>query len=183
MADDELRPFAYVVLALVGERGAGAHDLASMMARSPLYWDAAQSQWYAEPKKLAADGYLKATTRPGRTTARTHYTITAKGRATLRRWLARPARFTRMQNEAAIRLLAGDMIDDDTIVASLTGLRAELDRLEASLVDSEAVATQIPERTRYLLLSHRLAHRLIDAHRAWIEEVERELGQASGPDR
>ena len=176
MAVGDLRPFAYVVLALVGERGAGAHDLASMMARSPLYWDAAPSQWYAEPKKLAAEGYLKAAIQPGRTTARTHYTITAKGRAALRRWLAQPARFTRMQNEAAVRLLAGDMIDDDTIVASLTALHAELDRLEASLADSERIAESIPERGRYLLLSHRLGHRLIEAHRAWIDEVEEELG-------
>jgi DNA-binding PadR family transcriptional regulator len=176
MSEDELRPFSYVVLALVGERGAGAHDLASMMARSPLYWDAAQSQWYAEPKRLAATGHLKATTGPGRTTARTHYTITAKGRSALRGWLARPARFTRMQNEAAIRLLAGDMIDDDVIVASLSGLREELARVQASLVESERIAEDFPERTKYLLLSHRLGHALIEAHRAWIDEVERELG-------
>ncbi len=175
MAETELRPFAYVVLALVGERGAGAHDLASMMARSSLYWDAAQSQWYAEPKRLAVDGYLKASARPGRTTAKTHYTITAKGRVALRRWLALPARFTRMQNEAAIRLLAGDMIDDDIIVASLIGLRDELDRLEASLSVSEGIAEDLPGRTQYLLLSHRLGRRLIDAHRDWIDEVEREL--------
>jgi PadR family transcriptional regulator, regulatory protein AphA len=179
MSTDELRPFAYVVLALVGERGAGAHDIASMMARSPIYWDAAQSQWYAEPKRLADAGYLRAHTRPGKTTDRTHYTMTAKGRAALRRWLAQPARFTRMQNEAAIRLLAGDLIDDATIVESLDGLRPELDRLEASLVASERIAEDIPERTRYLLLSHRLARRLIDAHRQWIAEVEAELG----PDR
>jgi DNA-binding PadR family transcriptional regulator len=175
MAAQQLRPFSYVVLALVGERGAGAHDIASMMSRSPLYWDAAQSQWYAEPKRLADLGYLRAATRPGRTTARTHYTITAKGRKALRRWLAEPARFTRMQNEAAVRLLAGDMIDDSTIVASLAALRPELDRLEASLDESEQIARDIAGRTRYLLLSHRLAHRLIDAHRAWIDEVEQEL--------
>jgi DNA-binding PadR family transcriptional regulator len=176
MNHPELRPFAYVVLSLVGERGAGAHDIASMMERSPIYWDAAQSQWYAEPKRLADAGYLRARTTPGKTTSRTHYAITGKGRTALRRWLAEPARFTRMQNEAAIRLLAGDLIDDATIVASLTALRPELDRLEASLADSVDRASAIPERTHYLLLSHRLARRLLDAHREWIDEVERELG-------
>lgn len=174
---EELRPFSYVVLALVGDRGAGAHDIASMMSRSPLYWEAAQSQWYAEPKRLAGLGYLSARTKPGRTTARTEYVITARGRKALRAWLAQPARFTRMQNEAAIRLLAGDMVDDATIVASLTGLRSELDRLEADLANSERIAERIPERTRYLLLSHRLARRLLRAHREWIDEVEQELGQ------
>jgi hypothetical protein len=90
--------------------------------------------------------------------------------------MAEPARFTRMQNEAAVRLLAGDMIDDATIVASLTALRPELDALDASLAASKRIAEEIPERTRYLLLSHRLAQRLIDAHRQWIDEVEDELG-------
>ena len=176
MGQQNLRPFAYVVLALVGERGAGAHDIASMMARSPIYWDAAPSQWYAEPKRLAEAGYLRARTEPGRTTSRTRYTITSKGRTALRRWLAEPARFTRMQNEAAIRLLAGDLIEDATIVASLTALRPELDRLEASLAASERLAEDLPERTRYLLLSHRLARRILDAHREWIDEVEGALG-------
>ncbi len=176
MRNQTLRPFSYVVLALVGERGAGAHDIASMMSRSPLYWDAAQSQWYAEPKRLAGLGYLAAESRPGRTTARTHYSITPEGRAALREWLARPSRFTRVQNEAAIRLLAGDMIDDAVIVESLIALRPELDRLEASLEESERLAQEISGRERYLLLSHRFAQRLIDAHREWIAEVERELG-------
>lgn len=175
----KLRPFSYVVMALVGNRGAGAHDIASMMSRSPLYWDAAQSQWYAEPKRLAELGYLAAETRPGRTTPRTHYTLTAEGRDALREWLATPAAFTRVQNEAAIRLLAGDMIEDSAIVRSMTALRPELDRLEASLRDSERLAETIPGRGRYLLLSHRFAQRLIDAHRDWITEVEHELDRDS----
>jgi DNA-binding PadR family transcriptional regulator len=86
MTMEQLRPFAYVVLALVEERGAGAHDIASMMTRSPVYWDAAQGQWYAEPKRLAELGYLRAEEHPGRTAARTHHTITAKGRRVLRTW-------------------------------------------------------------------------------------------------
>ena len=176
MATPDLRPFSYVVLALVGERGAGAHDIVAMMRRSRLYWAAAESQWYAEPKRLAALGYLGAERTPGRTTARTHYTLTDAGLTALRAWLREPASFPRIQNEAAIRLLAGDIVEDDAIVTSLVAMRAELDALDASLTASETIAAQFPERTRYLLLSHRLARRLIEAHRAWIDEVERELG-------
>ena len=174
MASD-LRPFSYAVLALVGERGAGAHDIADMMRRAPMYWAAAQSQWYAEPKRLAELGYLSAQRRPGKTTDRTHYRLTSKGRRALRIWLAQPAAFPRIQSEASVRLLAGDLVDEATIVGSLVGMRAELDALDATLDRSEAIAHQFPERTRYLLLNHRLGRRLVTTFRDWIAEVEQEL--------
>jgi hypothetical protein len=39
----------------------------------------------------------------------------------------------------------------------------------------EASAT-LPHREKYLRINHRLARRLIAAHREWIADVERELG-------
>src|SRR4051812_27963935 len=51
LSSDRLTPFSYCVLALVGQGGAGPHDLARMMRQQGgLYWSAAESQWYAEPK-------------------------------------------------------------------------------------------------------------------------------------
>jgi DNA-binding PadR family transcriptional regulator len=176
MSSDALTPFSLVVLALVGRGGAGAHDLEAMLGRSPLYWSAARSQWYAEPKRLARLGLLAAERRPGKTTPRVHYTLTDAGHAALRRGLAEPAAFTRMQNEAALRLLAGDLIGDEAILASLRPLQDEIARLEASLADSEERARELEGRARYLLLSHRLARRLLAAHREWLDEVEAELG-------
>ena len=179
MASD-LRPFSYPVLALVGDRGAGAHDIADMMRRT-MYWAAAQSQWYAEPKRLADSGYLSAQRMPGKTTDRTHYKLTAKGRRALREWLAQPAAFPRIQSEASVRLLAGDLVDDETIVRSLVAMRPALDALDADLDRDEAIALGIPERTRYLLLNHRLGRRLVETMREWIAEVEHELGPERPP--
>ena len=98
-SDPKLTPFSYVVLTLVGESGAGPHDLVRMMRNGRVYWTAPESQFYAEPKKLEQAGYLAATTQPGRTHARTHYTLTDAGRAALKAWLATPTRFPRIQNE------------------------------------------------------------------------------------
>jgi hypothetical protein len=44
-----------------------------------IYADFAESQWYAEPKRLARLGYLASRTEPGRTRPRTHYTLTVRG--------------------------------------------------------------------------------------------------------
>ena len=65
---------------LVGEGGAGAHDLVRMMREGQhAIWSASASQWYAEPKRLAALGLLDAERTPGRTHERTHYTLTDAG--------------------------------------------------------------------------------------------------------
>lgn len=180
MSSSDLTPTSYVVLALVGEGGAGPHDIATMLDRSPLYWSAARSRYYSEPRRLARLGFLEARTVPGKTRPRTLYELTDSGLATLREWLARPARFPEIRNEAAIRLLAGDLIEDEVIVASLRGLEQEIAELEAELDRAEEVAESIPHRTRYLRLSHRLPRRLLEAHREWIREVTAELEDDEG---
>jgi hypothetical protein len=49
--------------------------------------------------------------------------------------------------------------------------------LDAQLTDSEQRAEQIPHRARNLLLSQRLARKLLEAHREWLDELEAELGK------
>jgi len=182
MSSQDLKPFSYVVLALVGEGGAGPHDLVRMMrAGSRQYWAASESHFYAEPKRLAKLGYLEAETGPGRTRQRTNYTLTERGREALREWAPEPTPFPRIQSEAIIRVLAGDIVDDDAaLLASLQAMRAELDEMDAGLDESEAAAAELPHRTRYLLLVHSFGRKLVAAHREWLDEVERELGAGRG---
>jgi DNA-binding PadR family transcriptional regulator len=178
-----LNSLSYVVLALVGNGGASAHDLARMVKQgSPVYWDGATSKVYAEPKRLARLGYLEASTAPGRTRSRTLYTITTSGRAALAQRLAEPATFPRIKNEAHLRLLAGDMIDDTSIVESFRAMRPELDRLDALIDQMLAQADEVPHRARYLRLNHAYAKQLVAVHRDWVENVERALSPTN-PDR
>lgn len=178
-SDDALTPFSFVILALVGEGGAGPHDLVASMRRGRPYWAASPSHFYAEPKRLEKLGYLSSRKQPGKTTERTHYTLTEVGRAALREWIARPTPFPRIQSEAMVRLTAGDFADDATLLHSLRNLRAELDEVAARLEESERVAATLPHRERYLKHSQALARRLVEAHREWLDDVERDLD--SGP--
>jgi DNA-binding PadR family transcriptional regulator len=175
MSRHQLTPHSYAVLTLVGQGGAGPHDLVRMARSGRIYWDAAESQWYAEPKRLEALGYLDARREPGRTRPRTHYTLTNKGRAALADWMQEPARFPRMQHEAVVRLLAADIVGDAAVLDSLRALRDEIAAISARLDAAEAVARTIPSREDYLLLNHRLARRIVEAHTDWLNEVEREL--------
>jgi DNA-binding PadR family transcriptional regulator len=171
----ELTSFSYVVLVLVGEGGAGPHDLVRMMRQGRVYWAAAESHYYAEPKRLERLGYLHAEKRPGKTRERTHYTLTARGREALRAWLAQPSSFPRIQHEAVVKVLGGDEVDDAVIVAGLAGLRADLAELSARLDVAEAVIPTLPHRARQLRLVHSLGRALVRVHADWADEVEREL--------
>jgi DNA-binding PadR family transcriptional regulator len=164
------------VLALVGRGGAGPHDLARMeRQQGGLYWSAADSQWYAEPKRLADLGLLRSRKEPGRTRERTHYTLTAAGRAALRRWIAEPTGLPRIQHEGVVRVLAGDLGGDEAVLGSLASLRTEVADQRARLREAEQIAQTLPHRTRYLMLVHRLGNLMLDAHEQWLDEVEAEL--------
>ena len=176
LSSPELIPLSYLVLACIGEGGATTPEIVDMAERGESYlWTAAASQVYAEPKRLLRLGYVEAAKQPGKTRSRTRYTLTNAGRAALREWLARPSSFPRLQHEAAIRMLAGDMIDPEVLVESLRGLREETVVLEAGMPEIAERAKLVPHRTRYLLLQLRLIARLLEAHRLWVDEVEEAL--------
>lgn len=183
MSRSELTPFSYVVLVLVGHDGAGPHDLMRMARQGRVYITFADSQWYAEPKRLERLGYLSAQKKPGKTRERTHYSLTRRGREALAAWMSEPSGFSRLQLEPAWRLLAADLVGENAVVASLAGLREEIADLNAQIDTAEAVADQIPHRERYLRLNHRLARRIVKAHEDWLDEVEGELGDGGGSGR
>src|SRR3954468_9471790 len=177
MSRSELSPFSYVILTLVGEGGAGPHDLTRMMRTGRrIYWTAAPSHFYAEPKRLARLGYLRTHKEPGQTRERTVYELTAKGRKAVADWLAEPSGFVRIQNEPAVRLLGTDLARSGADVRrSLGAVRAEIEELEGALDEAEPVAQTLPHRERYLQLNASLSRRILDAFSEWLDEVEREL--------
>jgi DNA-binding PadR family transcriptional regulator len=174
-SDANLTPFSYVILALVGRNGAGPHDIVRMMREGAVFWTTSESHIYAEPKRLAKLGYLTAEKQPGRTRPRTHYELTDQGRSALVSWLAEPAPMPRVQNEAAVKLLAADFSDEATILASLSTLRARIARPlrgargggAPSAGDSPPYALSPP--------AQRARRRTLDTQREWLEHVEREL--------
>ena len=176
MSTRVLTSFSYVVLALVGEGGASASDLIASLRRGRPYWTDSPRHLYAEPKRLAALGYLDARKEPGVTRERTVYGLTETGRDALRRWIAEPSRFPRIQNEALARLVAGYLVPDHVLAASFRGLRDDLDRVRDGLAEAERFAATLPERARYLRLVHALGRRIADVLDDWLDEVEREFG-------
>ena len=176
-ASTELRPLSFAVMSLVGRDGASGPELLEMATgAAPLFWTGGASHVLREARRLADDGYLSARTEPAKTRPRTVYEMTEKGRAAFRAWLAAPSTYPRIQHEAAIRLFASDLGEIADVVDSLRALRDDLPRLEALCDMFEERAHAIPHRTKAIVLELSLVRRMLQAHRDWIDDVERELG-------
>src|SRR4029078_2935400 len=104
----ELSLFSYEILGLVGNGGAGAHDLLRMARRGRILDWAGESQYYVEPKRLAELGYLEAHKEPGRTRERTVYRLTDGGRRALADYARTPVTVTPLESEPALPLLICD---------------------------------------------------------------------------
>jgi DNA-binding PadR family transcriptional regulator len=175
----ELSLFSYEILGLVGELGAGPHDLLRMARHGRILDWAGESQYYVEPKRLAKLGYLDARKEPGRTRERTIYTLTDKGRQALVDYAGTPVTVMPLKSDPLLRLLICDLVGEDVTRQSLATLRADLDDLRARLDDSERRAHELPHREKYLLLAIGFLRKFLDLHAELLDDVDRALAPAS----
>jgi DNA-binding PadR family transcriptional regulator len=175
MSRPELSLFSYEIMGLVGEGGAGPHDLLRMAQRGRILDWAGESQYYVEPKRLAKLGYLEAHKEPGRTRPRTVYALTEKGLEALREYAATPVTFTPLKSEPLLRLLLADLVGEEVTRESLATLRDDIADIIQRLDESVGAAEALPHRAKYLLLVNGFLRRLVDLHLELVDEVEREL--------
>jgi DNA-binding PadR family transcriptional regulator len=171
----DLSLFSFEILGLVGEGGAGAHDLLRMARDGRILDWAGESQYYVEPKRLAKLGYLEARKAPGKTRERTVYTLTEQGRQALIDYAGTRVSLTPLKSDALLRLLVCDLVGEDITRESLATLRDDIAELRARLEDSEARARELPHREKYLLLAIEFLRGFLDLHAELVENVEREL--------
>jgi DNA-binding PadR family transcriptional regulator len=171
----ELSLFSYEILGLVGEGGAGPHDLLRMARHGRILDWAGESQYYVEPKRLARLGNLEARKEPGKTTERTVYTLTAQGRRALADYARTPVAVTPLKSDALLRLLICDLVGEEVTRESLATLRDDIEDLRTRLADSERRARELPHREKYLLLVVDFLRGFLELHEQLVTNVEREL--------
>ena len=120
IAADPLRlsPVSYLVLGLIGLRGASTpYQLKRAASRSINYfWPFPHSQLYGEPGRLAAAGLLsEEREEAGR--RRKLYSLTPLGKQALENWLATPPGVIfEMRDMAVLQLFFGEFTSEETIV-------------------------------------------------------------------
>jgi len=149
------------------------------MAISMHYmWPRAESNVYAEPRRLTDAGLVDARDEWNGSRKRTVYSITDEGRSALAKWLASPSGRSRYESEAAVKVFFGENGTVEDMLATIRGLAAESEaviRLYLGIADRYAAGDgQYPERFG---LSSLVARLLMEQHAAtmrwakWAEQV------------
>ena len=143
-AEPRLTSTSYIVLGLLDAMGeATPYELKQALAASVgNFWTVQHSALYAEPERLAADGYATERREEGGRRRR-RYRITAKGRRALREWAAEPtADFTELRDPGLLKLFFG--ADPGRLAApqleAHRGKLAEYEALHASMNEGDGPA-------------------------------------------
>jgi DNA-binding PadR family transcriptional regulator len=142
---------SYAILGLLAVKPWTTHELVVQVDRSlRRIWPRAHSKLYEEPKKLVAHGLARATDDSVGRRRRTRYTITAKGRRALARWLREPGEGPALEFEQLLKIHFADSGTKADVVANLDAARRwVLEQNEENLVTARAYLEgrgRFPER-------------------------------------
>jgi DNA-binding PadR family transcriptional regulator len=172
VSTDELTTTSYAVLGLLGIKPWTTYELAQQMDRSLTYfWPRAQSRIYEEPKRLAALGLAKATAEHVGRRPRTTYSITAKGRRALRRWLAAPGGGPNLEFEALLKVFYGEQATKRDVLTNIEAMAQWAARQNALNVAFARVYRDsdgpFPARRAVIALTGKFLTDLADMVAAW----------------
>ena len=179
MSREDLTPTSYALLGLLAVKPWTTYELAQQMDRTlSRFWPRARSKVYEEPKKLVAHGLARASAESTGRRPRTVYTITAKGRRALARWLGEPGDGPALESEQVLRLFFADHGAKADMAATLADLRGWV--YERTLVNVEVGRAYLagqgpfPERAAVNMVVGRLLDdflEAVDRWAAWAAEV------------
>ena len=111
---------SYAILGLLAARPWSTYALAKQMRRSLQHiWPRAESNIYAEPKRLVEAGLATAEVETVGKRARTVYSITDEGLRALVRWLSTESAPSRFESETLVKVLFGNYGTKDVLLANL----------------------------------------------------------------
>ena len=126
MSNRQLTTTSYAILGLLAVKPWATYEMAKQLQRSlHFFWPRAESNLYAEPKRLVEAGLADAREEWNGDRRRTVYSITEKGRSAFRDWLATPPAPQRVESEAHLRVLFGNSGTKADLIAALERLEAD----------------------------------------------------------
>lgn len=187
----ELTTTSYAILGLLAIKPWSTYELAKQMKRDLRFmWPRAESNLYAEPKKLIAHGLASASPEPRGRRRRTVYSITDIGRAALHEWIAEPAAASRWESEAIVKLLFATSGTPEELLEHLRGFRedavARWKAAEAIFRPYLAGEEPFPDRTHVNVLAATLVLQTARGEAEWADRAMAEVQtwrQAAVPER
>lgn len=128
MSSRPLTTTSFAILGLLAIQPWSTYELAQLMRRSLHFvWPRAESNLYAEPKRLVDAGLVAAEVVWNGDRKRTEYSITPEGRAALRDWLGDEPPSQRLESEPALRVLYGNLGSKEDLLAAIGRIAADAD--------------------------------------------------------
>jgi DNA-binding PadR family transcriptional regulator len=180
------------MLGLLAIRPWSTYELAKQMRRNlHFFWPRAESNLYAEPKRLVAGGWARAHSRPVGHRRRTVYSITAQGRRALELWLRLPAAASRLEAEPRVKFAFAERSTKQHVLENLRRFRddAETRQRQLRAIFEEYLREEdpFPDRVHINVVAYRLLwdHAEADVNwAAWASaQVERWPNPARPPGR
>jgi PadR family transcriptional regulator, regulatory protein AphA len=177
---------SYAVLAVLALRDHSTYALAKQMRFSLRYlWPRAESNVYAEPKRLVAAGLAVSRVEWTGGRRRTVYSITEAGQAALTDWLGTPSGRQRYESEAVLKILFGE---NGTLEDMLGSIRAVREDATAAVAHWQGIADlyaagegAYPDRFALSALVARLLGEQQAATARWAEWAEQVVSRWDQP--
>ena len=179
---------SYGVLSILALRDHSTYDLTRQMRISLHYmWPRAESNVYAEPKRLVAAGLASSREEWTGSRRRTIYSITDAGRAALAEWLASPSARQRYESEGVLKVLFAENGTKDDLLATIRGIREDAIAVRDHFLQFadvyEAGEGQYPDRFDLSALAARLLceqQAATERWATWAEDVVSGWDEPSG---
>jgi PadR family transcriptional regulator, regulatory protein AphA len=188
----ELTTTSYAILGLLSIKPWSTYELAKQMQRDLRFvWPRAESNLYAEPKKLIAHGLASAHSEPRGKRRRTVYAITPAGRQALADWLGSPAAEPRWEAESLVKFIFATGGSKEQLLENLRDFRrhatARWTAVEAVVRPYFEGNEPFPDRTHINVIAARLQLETARLQAAWaeqaVEAVEKWHTPAEGEDQ
>lgn len=172
MSTVDLTTTSYAILGLLAIKPWTTYELAQQMDRSlKNFWPRAQSRIYEEPKRLVAEGLATAASDTVGRRPRTTYSITAKGRRTLERWLTEPGGGPTLEFEALLKVFYAEQGRKQDALVNIDAIRRWADQQNAANIAFARLYrdTQgpFPERLASIILIGRFLTDFADMVNSW----------------
>lgn len=182
----KLSTTSYVLLGQMAAKSWSAYDLTKHMRRSSLqyFWPRAESHIYDEVKNLVAHGLATVKSEATGKRARAVYSINAKGRRALKKWVAEPGAARVNEWEQLVKIFYSDYGSKEQLIAHLSDIRSNVLsglRESMALIDADPpLGMTFPHRTHIGVLTSELLMREVETILEWTDWVEAEI--ADWPD-
>ena len=165
---------SYAILGLLAVKPWTTYELAQQMKRAVgQFWPRAESNLYAEPKKLVALGLATSSKENVGNRPRTLYTITPEGQEALAEWVPGPAGGPQLEWEALLKVFFAEHGSKADLQATIEDTRTWTEeRLAATLAIPRGYLQgqgPFPERLPWLLLSGQFLKEFTLAVGRWAE--------------